>query len=148
MTLRQLNMYWWVAFMWGASFALLVPVVKSLGWVGGVSFRAFIASAIVYTVARLTKRELNFAGNWKYFAVLGFTSVGMNLSGINFALSRIGTQLSAILVATIALFGLLIESIWSRKLPLPLKTAGLIIGFSGVVILIGLILQTPFNPYR
>lgn len=137
MTLRQLNMYWWVAFMWGASFALLVPVVKSLGWAGGVSFRAFIASALVYTFARLTKRELNFAGNWKYFAFLGLTSVGMNLGGINYALGHIGTQLAAILVATIALFGLLFESIWSRTLPPPLKTLGLIIGFSGVVILIG-----------
>lgn len=142
MTLRQINMYAWVAFMWGASFALLVPVVKSLGWVGAVSFRGFIASAFVYTFSKITKLKLNFAGNWKHFAVLGFTSVGMNLSGINFALSRIGTQLSAILVATIALFGLVIESIWSRKMPAPIKTLGLVIGFSGVVILVGLSPQT------
>ncbi len=138
MTPRQLNMYAWVAIMWGSSFAFLVPVVASLGWAGGVAFRGFIASAIVFLIALATKRSLDFDGNWKHFAVLGATSVGMNLGGMNFALSRLGTQLTAILVTTIPLYSLVIESIWSRKKPALIKTIGLIVGFSGVVILIGL----------
>lgn len=138
MTPRQLNMYAWVAIMWGSSFALLVPVVNSLGWAGGVSFRGFIASGIVLLVALATHRQLHFAGNWRHFAVLGATSVGMNLGGMNYALSHLGTQLTAILVTTIPLYSLVIESIWTRKKPTLQKTVGLIIGFSGVVILIGL----------
>ncbi len=131
-------MYAWVAIMWGSSFALLVPVVNSLGWAGGVSFRGFIASGIVFFIALATRRKLHFAGNWKHFAVLGATSVGMNLGGMNYALSHLGTQLTAILVTTIPLYSLLIESVWTRKRPTLQKTVGLIIGFSGVVILIGL----------
>jgi len=131
-------MYAWVAIMWGSSFALLVPVVASLGWVGGVAFRGFIASAIVLVIALIAKRKLEFAGNWKHFAVLGATSVGMNLGGMNYALDRLGTQLTAILVTTIPLYSLLIESIWSKTKPTLLKTIGLLIGFSGVVILVGL----------
>jgi drug/metabolite transporter (DMT)-like permease len=53
-------------------------------------------------------------------------------------LDRIGTQLAAILVTTIPLFGVLFESIWLRALPTKTKLFGLIIGFVGVVILIGL----------
>jgi drug/metabolite transporter (DMT)-like permease len=138
MTARQINMYAWVAIMWGSSFALLVPVIASLGWVGGVAFRGFIASAIVFVIALALKRNLQFAGNWKHFAVLGATSVGMNLGGMNYALERLGTQLTAILVTTIPLYSLLIESIWSKTKPTLLKTVGLLIGFSGVVILVGL----------
>ena len=124
--------------MWGSSFALLVPVVNSLGWAGGVSFRGFIASGIVFLIALVTKKQLQFAGNWKHFAVLGATSVGMNLGGMNYALSHLGTQLTAILVTTIPLYSLVIESIWTRTKPTFQKTIGLLIGFSGVVILIGL----------
>lgn len=142
MTLRQLNMYLWVSLMWGTSLALLVPVVESLDWAASVSFRAFIASLTVFLIAKATKRKLEFAGHWKLFAVLGFTSVGMNLGGLNYAIDHLGTQLAAILVATIPLFGLLIESIWSKTWPPILKTLGLVIGFSGVVILIGLSPQT------
>jgi drug/metabolite transporter (DMT)-like permease len=138
MTARQINMYALVAIMWGSSFALLVPVIASLGWVGGVAFRGFIASAIVFVIALALKRNLQFAGNWKHFAVLGATSVGMNLGGMNYALDRLGTQLTAILVTTIPLYSLLIESIWSKTKPTLLKTVGLLIGFSGVVILVGL----------
>lgn len=138
MTFRQLNMYAWVAIMWGASFAFLVPVVNSLNWAATVTFRAFLASAIVYLIAKATKRELVFGKNWTNLAVLGLTSVAMNLSGLNFALDRIGTQLAAILVTTIPLFGVLFESIWLRALPTKTKLLGLIIGFVGVVILIGL----------
>ena len=131
-------MYAWVSIMWGSSFALLVPVVASLGWAGAVSFRGFIASGIVFAIALVAKRQLHFAGNWKHFAVLGATSVGMNLGGMNYALDHLGTQLTAILVTTIPLYSLVIESIWSRTKPTLLKTIGLILGFSGVVILIGL----------
>lgn len=131
-------MYAWVAIMWGASFAFLVPVVNSLNWAATVTFRAFLASAIVYAIAKATKRELVFGKNWTNLAVLGLTSVAMNLSGLNFALDRIGTQLAAILVTTIPLFGVLFESIWLRALPTKTKLFGLIIGFVGVVILIGL----------
>lgn len=138
MTTRQINMYALVAIMWGSSFALLVPVVASLGWAGAVSFRGFIASAIVFLIARASKRALDFDGNWKHFAVLGATSVGMNLGGMNYALDHIGTQLTAILVTTIPLYSLVLESIWSRTKPTLLKTIGLLIGFSGVVVLVGL----------
>ena len=131
-------MYAWVAIMWGSSFALLVPVVNSLNWAASVSFRGFIASAIVLVIAKITKRELFFAGNWKHFAFLGATSVGMNLGGMNYALDHIGTQLTAILVTTIPLYSLLIESVWSKTRPTLLKTIGLVTGFAGVVILIGL----------
>lgn len=131
-------MYAWVSIMWGGSFALLVPVIASLGWVGAVAFRGFIASAIVFLIAKALKRDLFFKGNWKHFAVLGSTSVAMNLGGMNYALSHLGTQLTAILVTTIPLYSLLIESVWTKKKPTLIKSIGLIVGFSGVVILVGL----------
>jgi len=138
MTLRQINMYFWTVFFWGVSFALIKYLIPTFGWVGVVTFRAFCASAILVVIAKVMRRELNFGkGNAKHFLVLGITSVALNLGGMTFALHRIGTSLTAILVTTIPLYSLIIEKIWSRSKPSPAMVVGLLIGFSGVVVLIG-----------
>ena len=101
MTARQLNMYVWVFVMWGASFYWLAICIPEFGWAGTVAFRSFAASSILVVIALATRRRLNFQGEWRNLAVLGFTSVGMNLGGLNFALTRLGSSLSAILVSKI-----------------------------------------------
>jgi drug/metabolite transporter (DMT)-like permease len=123
--------------MWGSSFYWLAIAIPEFGWAGTVSFRSFSASALLLIVAVVTRRQLNFQNAWKHFVVLGLASVALNLGGMNFAITRLGSSLTAILVTTIPLYSLLIEWIWHKKRPTPLMLAGLIIGFIGVVILIG-----------
>ena len=43
-----------MAVIWGLSFVLVLHVVAAFGWAGGVSFRALIAAAILYLLARAT----------------------------------------------------------------------------------------------
>jgi len=130
MTLRQINMYSWTVLFWGLSFALIKHLIPTFGWMGVVSLRAFCASGILIVLAKVTRRTLDFgSGNAKHFALLGFTSVALNLGGMTFALHRIGTSLTAILVTTIPLYSLIIEKIWSRSKPSPAMVVGLIIGF-------------------
>ena len=62
----------------------------------------------------------------------------MNLGGMTFALSKLGTALTAILVTTIPLYSALIERVWGKQKHTKLMILGLWIGFGGVVILIGL----------
>ncbi len=130
-------MYTWTFLMWGASFYWLAIAIPEFGWAATVSFRAFVASALLVVIAAVTRRSLNFHNAWKHFAVLGFASVGMNLGGMNFAMTRLGASLTAILVTTIPLYSLIIEWVWHKKRPTATMIAGLIIGFLGVVILIG-----------
>lgn len=130
-------MYTWTFLMWGASFYWLAISIPEFGWAATVSFRAFVASALLVVIAFATRRKLEFHNAWKHFAVLGFASVGMNLGGMNFAMTRLGASLTAILVTTIPLYSLLIEWVWHKKRPTFTMLAGLIIGFLGVVILIG-----------
>jgi len=130
-------MYFWVFMMWGASFYWLALAIPEFGWAGTVAFRSFVASGLLFAIAKATRRSLDFQSEWKHYAVLGFTSVGLNLGGMNFALTRLGSSLTAILVTTIPLYSLLIEWIWHKKRPTTLMLIGLITGFIGVVILIG-----------
>lgn len=134
---RQLNMYTWTFLMWGASFYWLAIAIPEFGWAATVSIRAFIASGLLVLIAVATRRRLDFQGEWRNLAVLGVTSVGLNLGGMNFALTRLDSSLTAILVSTIPLYSLLIEWVWHRKRPTPVMLLGLVTGFTGVVVLIG-----------
>ena len=60
MTPRQLNMYAWTSFMWGASFYCLAIAIPEFGWAGTVSLRAFAASAILVLVAVATWQGLGW----------------------------------------------------------------------------------------
>lgn len=137
MTLRQFNMYFWTFFFWGASFLWLAIAIPEYGWVGAVSIRSFIASAALVLIAFVSGRKLKFDAKPQRFALLAFFSVACNLGGMSFAIIHLGTSLTAILVCTIPLYSLLIESIWHKRLPTPVMVVGLLLGFSGVVILIG-----------
>jgi drug/metabolite transporter (DMT)-like permease len=98
-------------------------------------------------IAVVTRRRLNFQGQWRNLAVLGFTSVVLNLGGMNFALTRLDSSVTAILVSTIPLYSLIIEWIWHRKRPTAIMFAGLVTGFIGVAILIGFTPQRIDGPF-
>ena len=132
-------MYFWTFMFWGLSFVWLTKVVETFGWVGGVSFRSFAAVLVLLVLAKIMKVALNYQPtDTKHYAILGATSVAMNLGGMTFALSKLGTAVTAILVTTIPLYSALIERVWGKVKHTPLMILGLWIGFGGVVILIGL----------
>ena len=117
MTPRQIQMYVVTSFMWGASFLWLNIAIPDYGWAATVAFRSFIAAGALLLIAVATRRKLNFQNQWKNLAVLGLFAVGLNLGGMNFALTRMDTSIVAILTATIPLYSLVIEWIWHRKRP-------------------------------
>lgn len=133
-----------LAVIWGLSFLLVLKVVAAFGWIGAVSFRAFIASAILLLIAFSTKRRLSF-GSWWPLAVVGATTVAGQLIGLSFATPRIGTAMAAIFVGTIPLFSMLIGQMWGLERISPAGRLGLGLGFAGIVLLVGFP-QNPITP--
>jgi len=133
---RQLTDYAGLAVIWGLSFVLVLHVVGAFGWVGAVSFRALIAAAILYVLARATRRRLRF-GSGVPLVVVGATTVAGQLIGLNLATPRIGTAMAAIFVGTIPLFSMLIGQLWGLERITPAGRIGLLLGFGGIVLLVG-----------
>ena len=133
---RQVLDYLSLAVIWGLSFLLLLKVVQAFGWVGGVAFRALIASAILTAIALVSRRRLAF-GRWWPLAVVGGTTVAGQLVGLNLATPRIGTAMAAIFVGTIPLFSMLIGQIWGIERITRVGRVGLALGFAGIVLLVG-----------
>lgn len=133
----ELAAYLFLAIAWGFSFLLVLHVVAPFGWVGAVTFRCFIASLTLLLIARATGRRLNFSAGWWAFTVVGATTVAGQLIGLSFATPILGTAMAAILVASIPLFSMLIGQIWGLEKITLQSLFGMILGFSGIVILVG-----------
>ena len=134
---RQLVDYVAMALIWGVSFVLVLRAVQAFGWVGAVTFRALIASAILLGVAAVTRRRLAF-GPWLPLAVVGATTVAGQLIGLSFATPRIGTAMAAIFVGSIPLFSMGIGHVWGLERITRGGQLGLALGFGGIVLLVGL----------
>jgi len=137
MKLRDLSAYVFLAVVWGFSFLVLLRVVEAFGWIGAVTFRSFVAAAALFAVATLTRRKLNFSIGWFPLAVVGATTVAGQLIGLSYATPRIGTAMTAIVVATIPLFSMAIGRLWGIERVTPRRLLGLLLGFTGIVMLVG-----------
>lgn len=145
MTTRDSASYVFLAIVWGLSFLAMLRGVEAFGWVGVVTFRCFVAAATLILVAFVTGRRLNLGSGWRAFAVVGATTVAGQLIGLSFGLPLIGTAMSAILVATIPLFSMLIARLWGIEQLTRRHHVGLILGFAGMVVLVGFP-AVPFTP--
>ena len=126
-----------LSLLWGASFLLLLRVVDAFDWAAAISVRSFIASGSVVLLALVIRKKLDFSIGVKHFAILGFTSVSMQLIGLSLAVPRIGTALTAILVGAIPLFSSVIGRLMNIEQIDRKGFCGLILGFTGIVFLVG-----------
>jgi drug/metabolite transporter (DMT)-like permease len=137
MRARDLTDYGILAVVWGLSFLVLLRVVNAFGWVGAVTFRALLAGGLLYVIAAVTRRKLDFGVGWRPLTIVGATTVAGQLVGMSFATPRIGTAMAAIIVGTIPLFSMIIGQVWGLEQITVRGWVGLGLGFAGIVLLVG-----------
>lgn len=133
----ELLAYVFLALTWGCSFLVLLKVVHAFGWVGAVSIRALLASAVLLVITAATRRRLSFAAGWRPFSIVGATTVAGQLVGLTIATPLIGTAMAAICVASIPLFSMVIGRLWGTERMSGRSVVGLMLGFGGIVLLVG-----------
>lgn len=134
---RDIAAYLFLAIAWGFSFLVVLKVVHAFGWVGAVTFRAFVAGGTLALLAALVGRSLRLRPLLKPLLVVGATTVAGQLIGLSYATPRIGTAMSAILVATIPLFSMIIGRLWGLEKITVRGLFGLLLGVLGIVMLVG-----------
>lgn len=137
MSIKDSASYVFLALVWGLSFLAMLRGAEAFGWVGVVTFRCFVAAATLMLVALATGRRLNLGNRWRAFAVVGATTVAGQLAGLSYGFPLIGTAMSALLVATIPLFSMLIARLWGIEMLTRRHHAGLVLGFAGIAVLVG-----------
>lgn len=137
MTPKDIASYIALALIWGASFVVMAHIIHAFGWAGSVALRSFLAAATLFIAARAFGRRLDFSFGLFPLLVVGATTVAAQLTLISYGLPRIGTAMSAILVATIPLFSMLIARLWRVETIRPGGVVGITLGMAGVVLLVG-----------
>lgn len=121
--------------IWGASFLFTRLAVVEFGALPTAAGRVVIASAFLVPLMLARGLGPQLRAHWKRVLLIGMVNSGIPFACFAFALLYLSTGLSAILNATVPLFGALVAWLWLRDRPDNSRILGLCIGFVGVALL-------------
>ncbi|MGH6946439.1 MAG: DMT family transporter [Kiloniellales bacterium] len=128
-----------LASIWGASFLFIKIAVVDVTPMTLVALRLAIAAVVMALVARaLGARLPSDLATWRQFAVIAFVGNLIPFWLITWGEQEIDSGLAAILMATMPLATVLLAHFFTPDDRLtPTKLAGMLLGFSGILILVG-----------
>jgi drug/metabolite transporter (DMT)-like permease len=123
--------------IWGASFLFIRIGAPALGPVPMVELRLLLASAALLALAYLRRDAVLRPERWRQFLVQGTVNNVIPFVTIASAELFITAGLGAILNATTPFFTVIVNAIWRRRRPSFGQVIGTLVGFLGVVVLVG-----------
>jgi len=124
-----------LAAIWGASFLFTRLAVVEFGALPTAFVRVAIATAFLLPIVLLKGQGAVLRRHWVAIGIVGLLNSALPFALFAFALTTITTGLSAILNATVPLFGALVAWLWLQDRPTASRALGLAIGFAGVALL-------------
>ncbi|MGV8805400.1 MAG: DMT family transporter [Polaromonas sp.] len=124
-----------LAAIWGSSFLFMRIGTVEFGALPTAAVRVAIAALFLLPIVWLRGLLPVLGKNWQRIFFIGLLNSGIPFACFSFALLSISTGLSAILNATVPMFGALIAWVWLKDKPTGSRLLGLVIGFAGVALL-------------
>ncbi len=124
-----------LAAIWGASFLFMRVAAVEFGALPTAAVRVAIAAAFLVPILLWKRQGAVLREHWKPVFLVGVLNSGIPFALYSYALLHITTGLSAILNATVPLFGALVAWLWLKDRPNGSRVLGLAIGFAGVALL-------------
>jgi drug/metabolite transporter (DMT)-like permease len=135
---RDLGALILLAALWGASYIFIRVAVPALGPFVLMGARVALASGALTLYAVILARGMpKFRSRWKEFLIVGATNSAIPFTLIAAAEIELTASLAAILNSTTALFVAVVAAVWIGESLTVKKVAGLLLGFAGVVVLVG-----------
>ena len=127
-----------LAALWGASYIFIRVAVPALGPFVLMGARVALASGALALYAVILARGMpKFRSRWKEFLIVGATNSAIPFTLIATAEIELTASLAAILNSTTALFVAVVAAVWIGESMTVKKVMGLLLGFAGVVVLVG-----------
>jgi len=124
-----------LAAIWGSSFLFMRLGTVEFGPLPTAAIRVAIAAAFLFPLLWMRGLVPQLRRHWKMVFLIGVFNSAIPFTCFSFALLSITTGMSAILNATVPLFGALIAWAWLADRPTGSRLLGLAIGFAGVALL-------------
>ena len=126
-----------LAIIWGSSFFNIKIATYSYEPITLALVRVIFASIPLLILCKLKKIKIEaFNKNWLWYALIGLINIAIPFVLIAIGTSKINSYLAAILMSTTPLSGSILAHIFTNDEKLSfLKSLGVLIGFSGIVLL-------------
>lgn len=124
-----------LAAIWGSSFLFMRFAVVDFGAVATGAVRVAIAAAFLLPLMLARGLGPQFRQHWKAACFIGIFNSGIPFMLFAYSLLSITTGLSAILNATVPLFGAVVAWFWLKDRLTASRVLGLVVGFAGVALL-------------
>ena len=124
-----------LAAIWGSSFLFMRIGAVEFGALPTAAVRVAIAALFLLPIVWLRGLLPELKKHWRRTFFIGLLNSGIPFACFSFALLSISTGLSAILNATVPMFGALVAWVWLKDKPNAARVLGLLIGFAGVALL-------------
>jgi drug/metabolite transporter (DMT)-like permease len=124
--------------IWGSTYLAILYAIESIPPFLMAGTRFLVAGGSLYLWSRLTGGERPSKGAWVATAVTGILMLAVGNGAVTWSEQRIPSGLAALLVASVALWMVLLEFLRKNGTrPTMLSIVGLLIGFGGVALLVG-----------
>jgi drug/metabolite transporter (DMT)-like permease len=122
--------------IWGASFLFMRVAAPQFGAIPLITARVGIGAAFLTVVLARRSGLSQLRPNAARLTVLGALNSAIPFSLFAYAVIFVTAGFASVLNSTAPLFGALVAFIWLRDRPQPVRIAGLIVGFAGVLVLV------------
>ena len=126
-----------LSIIWGSAFFNIKIATYSYEPFTLALVRVIFASIPLFLLCRLKKIKIEaFSKNWKWYALIGLCNIAIPFVLIAIGTAKINSYLAAILMSTTPLSGSILAHIFLKGEKLSyLKSLGVLIGFSGIILL-------------
>lgn len=136
----RLKVFVWLgvlALLWGPAFLFMKVAVQEIPPLTIATARVVLGAALLYLILKFQGTPLpGFGSIWKHFAIMGLTANAVPFALLSWGQQYIDSALNAILMGTMPLFTMLLAHFFARDDTLSVnKTAGILVGFGGLVAL-------------
>ncbi len=126
-----------LAAIWGASFIFMRLAVPETGALFAATLRIVLASIFLFGFAKTQGISLNWQRNLKPYALAGLFGAALPFFLFSYAAHFLPAAISALFNATSPLFSAVFSIIWLAEQFTTRKLVGLLIGLTGVLLLVG-----------
>ena len=126
-----------LAIIWGSSFFNIKIATYSYEPITLALVRVIFASVPLLILCKVKEIKIEaFGGNWNWYALIGLCNIAIPFVLIAIGTAKINSYLAAILMSTTPLSGSIMAHFFTKDEKLSfLKSLGVLIGFSGIILL-------------
>ena len=126
-----------LAIIWGSSFFNIKIATYSYDPITLALVRVMFASIPLLILCKISKIKIEaFSQNWNWYAIIGLCNIAIPFVLIAIGTAKINSYLAALLMSTTPLSGSILAHFFTKNEKLSyLKSLGVLIGFSGIILL-------------